>query len=252
MKDQINLTDEKFWESFWGKRKDIIYKVAHTNTYWEVFYKELTDKNFKSFIEIGGFPGHFSVFAKKYFNLQPSLIDIVFVPAIFNKLCECNKLKISDFEIFQGDIFEFQPKNNYDVVFSCGLIEHFKDLNKIIEQHVRICNEGGKIIIIIPNFRGLFGLAQLLWDRKTLKAHNLNSMKISVLHEALEKEQNVKHCKVFYYGESLTSVGNYEQLNKFQKSLHKVFTACARVFAKWIPVQRLYAHSIVIVAEKKS
>jgi len=251
MNDQINLTDEEYWRSYWLLRKDVIYNVSHTNTFWDVFYKELRDKNYSNFIEIGGFPGYFSIFAQKYYNLKSTLIDLVVVPEVFNRLCECNKVNSADFEIIQGNIFEYQPENGYDVVFSSGVIEHFNDVNQIIEQHIRICNKGGKIIITLPNFRGLFGLAQWLWDRKILKAHNLNSMKLRVLRNVLNKHTELASYKIFYYGPPLTTIGNYDQLNKFQKKVHKWFTGFSRFFAKWVPLLSLHANSIVIVAEKK-
>jgi hypothetical protein len=44
-----------------------------------------------------------------------------------------------------------------------------------------LLSENGKLLIVIPNFRGLNGLVQYVFDRKNLRAHNLSSMKIKRL-----------------------------------------------------------------------
>jgi len=67
----------------------------------------------------------------------------------------------------------FQPSlkpEQFDLVFSCGLIEHFEDMRAAIEQHLRLLRPGGRAVLIVPNLQGLQGriwkrLAPPLWER---------------------------------------------------------------------------------------
>ena len=40
--------------------------------------------------------------------------------------------------------------NIFDLVYSFGVVEHFENTEKAIEEHVRVANPGGKIIITVP------------------------------------------------------------------------------------------------------
>ncbi len=48
------------------------------------------------------------------------------------------------------DIFTVNFMEKFDVVCSFGLIEHFKDKNKVLSVHKRFLNENGLLIIIVP------------------------------------------------------------------------------------------------------
>lgn len=56
------------------------------------------------------------------------------------------------------DLFQpsFKPEQ-FDLVFSCGLIEHFEDMRAVIEQHLRLLRAGGRAVVIVPNLQGLQG-----------------------------------------------------------------------------------------------
>jgi len=67
----------------------------------------------------------------------------------------------------------FQPSlkpEQFELVFSCGLIEHFEDIGAAIQQHLRLARPGGRVALIVPNLQGLQGkiwkrLAPPLWAR---------------------------------------------------------------------------------------
>jgi SAM-dependent methyltransferase len=65
----------------------------------------------------------------------------------------------STVEFVVGDVFQapFQ-ENSFDLVFSQGLIEHFKDPNPIFEAHVRLVKPGGWLVIRVPQKYSLFTL----------------------------------------------------------------------------------------------
>jgi len=58
----------------------------------------------------------------------------------------------------------------FDVVYSSGLIEHFDDTRAVIQEHLRLVRPGGCLALIVPNFQGIQGrlwkrLAPALWAR---------------------------------------------------------------------------------------
>ncbi|MGH9358652.1 MAG: class I SAM-dependent methyltransferase [Terriglobia bacterium] len=69
------------------------------------------------------------------------------------------------------DLFQSSFKaEQFDLVFSCGLIEHFAGVRAAIEQHIQLLRPGGRVVLIIPNLQGLQGkvlkrLAPPLWAR---------------------------------------------------------------------------------------
>lgn len=69
----------------------------------------------------------------------------------------------------------FEPAS-FDVVFSGGVIEHFDDPREIVRAHVGLARPGGKIIITIPHYGGLYGHLQRHFDPANLALHNLAIM----------------------------------------------------------------------------
>lgn len=80
------------------------------------------------------------------------------------------------------DVFNntFDPAS-FDVVYSSGLIEHFEDPRAIVRMHVLLAKPGGKAIIAIPDYGGIYGRLQLWLDPANLALHNLQIMNTDAL-----------------------------------------------------------------------
>jgi SAM-dependent methyltransferase len=50
-----------------------------------------------------------------------------------------------------GDLFHLSFKKKFDVVISDGLIEHFKDIKKVMLIHEKFTRNGGYVIIVFPH-----------------------------------------------------------------------------------------------------
>lgn len=59
----------------------------------------------------------------------------------------------------------------YDLVYSSGLVEHFDDTAAIIQRASRFLKPGGKIITIVPNMRGVNGWIQKHINRPIFDIH---------------------------------------------------------------------------------
>lgn len=73
------------------------------------------------------------------------------------------------------------PRGTFDVVYSGGLIEHFKDPRDIVRAHVQFLKPGGTAVMTVPNYRGFYGRLQRYFDAETLTTHNLDIMTCEAL-----------------------------------------------------------------------
>jgi SAM-dependent methyltransferase len=64
----------------------------------------------------------------------------------------------------------------FDLVFSCGLIEHFEDPVPMVAAHVRLLAPGGTALIAVPNYSGMYLKLQSWCDAENLAIHNLGIM----------------------------------------------------------------------------
>jgi len=55
---------------------------------------------------------------------------------------DCRKLKIKD--------------HSFDLVWSQGLLEHFQCPEEVLQEHIRICRQGGTVVISVPARRSFF------------------------------------------------------------------------------------------------
>lgn len=77
--------------------------------------------------------------------------------------------------IFHQDLFSPAPElvENFDVVFSNGVVEHFSEPARVLRQMATFLKPGGLILTIIPNFTGWLGRLQQLLGPEILALHNL-------------------------------------------------------------------------------
>lgn len=64
----------------------------------------------------------------------------------------------------------------FDLVFSCGLIEHFEDPAPMVAAHVKLLAPGGTALIAVPNYSGIYLKLQAWCDAENLAIHNLGIM----------------------------------------------------------------------------
>lgn len=48
------------------------------------------------------------------------------------------------------NVADFEYKKKFDIVWSQGLVEHFNDTAFLINSHLKVCKEGGEVIISVP------------------------------------------------------------------------------------------------------
>lgn len=243
-----NLTNNRFWVKFWSdKQKPLLVTEKY---YFSDILNDLSKKiSNRTFVEIGGFPGNYSIYVKKYLDLSPTLIDLYIDDKQIEDRLRVNNLKNGDVKIVKGDIFKKKISNKYGIVFSSGFVEHFKDVVPVVKRHIEICDDHGYVIISVPNFLGLNGLLQKLFDNENLSIHNLKSMDIKYL-DSIIKKLKVKNNSISYYGNFGLWLEKLESRNIFLK-LIVYFSVFIRPLFRFFGINnKIFSPYVLIVINK--
>ena len=117
------------------------------------------------------------------------------------------KLKDEGFDAIEADCCNLPIKNNsFDITFSIGVVEHFKNSEEAIKEHIRVTKQGGKVVIIVPNLispflfcASLFYLVTgdlLKYGKKTVDGRYFTNKQLKNLMEGC------KNVEVFTYSSS--------------------------------------------------
>ncbi len=185
--------------------RKIIGLMEHYGDYflWNVIYRRyLRKKEGSKALEIGSAPGNHLVRLHKELGFAPYGIEYSDSGAAINRQ-NFKENGIDPGNVIHADFFseEFlnQYRESFDVVISRGFIEHFTDVNGVIDKHLRLLKSGGRVVVIIPNFRGVNGLLLRLFYKDILRLHNTHIMAIAEFERLFEgKRLKKEYCS--YYG----------------------------------------------------
>ena len=127
------------------------------------------------YLEIGCAPWKLLAWVAKILQAEVSGLDysangIRFAQLLFERLNISADLRCED--LTQTT---FAPES-LDFVFINGLIEHFDDPREIVRQHVHLAKPGGTVLVLIPNYTGIYGRLLRRFDPKNIEIHNLTIM----------------------------------------------------------------------------
>ncbi|WP_341226537.1 class I SAM-dependent methyltransferase [uncultured Arcticibacterium sp.] len=246
----MSLTSREFWLNYWESKKNLVFPVPQ-NLILSDFLREICNKrNIKNSLELGGFPGHYSVYLQKYLDVDATLLDYVIHPKIFTELLAANQLNEKGVHIIEADLFNIKNKEKYDLVFSNGLIEHFENTQEIVNIHASFLKEKGTLFISIPNFKGLNGWMQKKFDKDNFEKHYIACMDLDVLKKATE-EAGLKNVKTFYNGKFMIWLENLSTKSTCFKFLFKTVWFIFKAIFTIIPIEtKWFSPYIVIIANK--
>ena len=244
------LTDRNFWVKYWESKTDL--SVPIPSNY--LFHRQLADivktQNTKTAIELGGFPGYYAVFLKKYLKLDVTLLDYFVHLPITQQLLQTNGLAANDIKIIETDLFTYTTPTQYDLVLSCGLIEHFNDTADIIQRHIAFLKPGGTLFITLPNFKAVNGWFQRKFDKENYDKHNINSMDIALLANIC-KDAGLQVVQSRYFGKFSVWLENEKQRAIGVRLLKKSIWWIGKLFTKMVPINvKALAPYIILEARK--
>ncbi|MGC9605204.1 MAG: class I SAM-dependent methyltransferase [Minisyncoccia bacterium] len=145
-------------------------------------------------MEIGCYPGKFlAVFGEKGYELNG--VDSFHGTDSLSGWFKSRGYRYNHF--YEADIFDFKSQIKYDLVCSFGFIEHFNDLEEVLDKHLELLKPGGKIIIDVPNLNSpIYYFLYKLFEPDVLKNHVLSSMNL----KAITSVMIAKGCRIDYSG----------------------------------------------------
>lgn len=129
---------------------------------WDVhFRRHLPDLRGGKVIEVGSAPGTFIADFAEAFGATPYGVEYSDTGARANRAHFAAR-GVDPENLIHADFFSASFRDAYherfDVVISRGFIEHFTNVDAVIDGHMRLLKPGGTLIVGIPNLRGANGL----------------------------------------------------------------------------------------------
>lgn len=254
-----NLRTKEKWENMWAYVKlPTVTKPAYDiQRKFETFLPK-TAAGF-SLIEIGCAPGSWMAYFNRQFGCQVSGIEYAEIAAsITRKNLDMQGVQA---EIFVQDFLSwgFEPRK-YEVAFSAGFIEHFRDMAPVME---RICSLSNRFVVtIVPNLYGINGVIRKLFSPKNFTEHI--PIDVSTL-EALHAHCGMRKLFCDY-------VGGVEFVppgagSRFFREFYREHRNCARIIygpvsmfnrlsmnlariLKHTPNSRMFSNTLMYIGEK--
>lgn len=246
--DSNQLTDKQFWLNYWESKQNLAFPVSQSYPFISHISSLLLKYNTRSFLEIGGFPGYYSVWVKKNHKIQSTLLDFVIHERILHQLEQVNGLPQGSVDTIEADLFDYTPAHKYDLVVSNGLIEHFNDTADIIQKHVQFLPANGTLFITLPNFRGLNGWFQRTFDPENYAKHNIGCMDLDFLRNVC-LSLGLHDIDVQYNGRFMLWLENEASQPTWVKVFMKALWFPLKVLFKLVPIEtRLFSPYIILTA----
>jgi SAM-dependent methyltransferase len=240
------LTDRDFWINYW--RSTTIDPVSA-----EPFFKKWL-RYFPSgpvrFVEIGGFPGSYSAYFKKFLGYEVTLLDFVVDPEVIQRVEKINEIRAGSIEVIQADFVRAEVTRKFDVVFSAGFIEHFTDTDLVFRKHCDYLAKGGTLFISLPNFKGISGWIQKWVDPANYAAHSIESMNVDLMRDLCAHHGLTPHF-VGYDGVPHVWLDHPEKSSKMVGRLVDLLSTILQQTRGWIKGKWI-SPFIIVVATKSN
>jgi SAM-dependent methyltransferase len=174
------LTRSADWDEKWeGMSLPVAVDRATAGLYvqaiLDVIDRYLPADKQRSILEIGGAPGQYLAYMYRRFGYAVHCLD--YSPVGCKKAEENLALLGIPAQIYCRDLFapdlDLPP---FDIVYSLGVIEHFRDLPAVVERHLRLLKPAGILLLGVPNFGGVYHAFLRRLAPSLLAQHNLAAM----------------------------------------------------------------------------
>lgn len=154
-------------------------------------------------------------------------------------------------QIVQGDLFE-PPSDwieQFDVVISFGLVEHFENTSHVVSACARYLRPGGKMVTLVPTMHGLYGLAYRLL-RPTVYRKHIPHTRETLARAHLDAGLNPLYSEyVLGLPGLLTAPAHPGMLNRMAFSVSRLYWRLER-FGFGVPPNRFTSPYALCIATK--
>ena len=160
------------WEDYWSKKK------TKTTVNKERMIKILERYKYKKALDAGCGSGFFS----KYFASKGDVIALDYSKTALRMTKKLNK-KI---KVVRGDVFHIPFKDDtFDLIFSDGLLEHYRNPSDILREFKRILKPEGIIATFVPNKFSYWCFVKPLFLKK-IEEYRFTLKELIKFHEDVE------------------------------------------------------------------
>lgn len=149
---------KQYWNVFWSKerKKKVIHKFQ-----FQKMKKVLGNLKNKRVLEVGAGSGVDSLYLTKKYKTHAFCLD--FSEKALEKINSNFKKYNLKCKIIRANLRKIPyPDNYFDVVFSNGVLEHFRNPLKMILEQKRVLKKGGLLVIGVPYKYTLYTLKKLI------------------------------------------------------------------------------------------
>jgi SAM-dependent methyltransferase len=159
--------------------------------------------------------------------------------------------------LIEHDFLTWTSADTFDVVYSCGFIEHFDDPIPVIARHWDLVRPGGLLILSVPTLTPVQHLVRLAFYttahyRRILDAHNVAIMETTALARAVDALPGAERlaaapsgCMTVWFGPQSTGVRSWA--GPFFPPLRAIERAVAN--RRWS--HKSFSPEAVVVARKR-
>lgn len=192
-------TELVHWESAWAARPRLSFASGldvGTRNVLRLLRRYL--RPCLRYVEVGCAPGKILSWVAR--EIQAPVCGIDYSPmGVDTANWLCNGLGVEADIRCEDAMHSSFEGGTFDLVFSCGLIEHFEDPVPMVAAHVRLLAPGGTALIAVPNYSGIYLKLQAWCDAENLAIHNLDIMNEPVM-KALAPTSPELTSRAFYFG----------------------------------------------------
>ena len=243
------LATKDYWRRSWIKsnKLDTDYIKNPFTHHFQLYVPHCNHDKFA--LEIGCIPGIYLGYLGRDFGYILEGIDYV-KGAKKTTLNTLKKFGIENAEIYEDDFLSWTPPRLYELICSFGFIEHFVDVDLIVDKHINALKPGGTLILEVPNFSGIRYALHLLLDRTNLDRHNTNIMNKNFFKEVV-KRHNLKLKCLEYTGGIFDFWWENENPTLFQKLAFNLLRPLA-YFGRKIPIESRFTSPFIILLATKN
>ena len=242
------LANKEYWEQSWKKSNKLEF-TYNKNPFKRQFTQHIKAANDGKYaLEIGCVPGIFLAHLGKDFGFNVEGIDYV-EGAAQTTTTTLQKFGIENAKIYEDDFLQWTPPRLYDLTCSFGFIEHFIEVDSIVDKHVESLRPGGMLILEVPNFSGLQYWLHYFLDFKNLERHNTKIMNLEYFYSIVEKHKLSTSC-LEYTGGLFDFWWENDNPTAFERIIFNILRPLA-FLGRRIPLKcRLSSPFIILIATK--
>ena len=149
------MTNPDYWDLTWEaiRLPQILSFEHHVQRRWDdLFRRYLAVLRGASVVEVGCAPGSWLIYFHDRWGLNATGIESSPVGAALTR--RNGEITKTPLRVIEQDLFDESLNDQFDVVWSGGLVEHFEDLAVPLARLRELVAPGGLLITSVPNLHG--------------------------------------------------------------------------------------------------